>query len=46
LLVTEAGGTVSTITGDPWQPESDGILATANESLHADMLSLIAASQV
>lgn len=44
LLVTEAGGTVSNIAGEPWQLEADSILATANESLHADMLSLIATS--
>jgi myo-inositol-1(or 4)-monophosphatase len=46
LLVTEAGGTVSDITGDPWQLESDAILASANESMHADMLSLISASRI
>jgi hypothetical protein len=38
-------GTVSNIAGDRWQLGSDAILATANESLHAEMLSLIAAAR-
>jgi fructose-1,6-bisphosphatase/inositol monophosphatase family enzyme len=45
LLVTEAGGTVSDITGSAWRLEADAILATANQSLHAEMLSLIATSR-
>lgn len=45
LLVTEAGGVVSDIAGEPWRLESDSILATASPAVHADVLSLIAASR-
>jgi hypothetical protein len=38
-------GTVSNIAGDRRRLESDAILAIANESLHAEMLSLIAAAR-
>ncbi|MDR2986361.1 MAG: inositol monophosphatase [Nocardiopsaceae bacterium] len=44
LLATEAGGTVSDITGERWRLESDSILAAASPSLHSDMLSLLAAA--
>ncbi len=41
LLVTEAGGVVSDIEGNPWRLESDSILAAASTTLHADLLGLI-----
>ncbi len=44
LLVSEAGGCVTDLSGDPWTYESDGLLATNNEALHEEVLELIAES--
>ena len=41
LLVTEAGGRVSNLTGGPWTYDSDGLLATNNDALHAEVLKII-----
>jgi myo-inositol-1(or 4)-monophosphatase len=38
LLVSEAGGVVSDINGVPWTVNSDSIVASANRTLHADLL--------
>ncbi len=43
LLVAEAGGQVSNLTGGPWTYDSDGLLATNNEALHAEVLEVLAA---
>lgn len=42
LLVAEAGGQVSNLTGGPWTYDSDGLLATNNETLHAEALEVLA----
>ena len=42
LLVSEAGGRVTDLTGGPWTYDSDGLLATNNEALHAEVLEIIA----
>jgi myo-inositol-1(or 4)-monophosphatase len=42
LLVSEAGGRVSNLTGGPWTYESDGLLATNNPSLHTEVLEILA----
>jgi fructose-1,6-bisphosphatase/inositol monophosphatase family enzyme len=42
LLVSEAGGQVTNLSGNPWTYDSDGLLATTNEALHAKTLKLIA----
>jgi myo-inositol-1(or 4)-monophosphatase len=41
LLVQEAGGRVTDLAGNPWTYASDGLLATNNEALHAEVLGLI-----
>lgn len=41
LLVTEAGGTVSTISGDPWSPGADTILLAA-PGVHAPARAVLA----
>jgi myo-inositol-1(or 4)-monophosphatase len=40
LLVTEAGGTLSDIDGQPWTIHSDSIVASATPDLHRDLLNL------
>lgn len=42
LLASEAGATVTDIDGRPWTLESDSLLAAADESLHAELLALLA----
>jgi myo-inositol-1(or 4)-monophosphatase len=42
LLVSEAGGHVTDLAGDPWTYDSDGLLATNNQALHAKVLEIIA----
>ena len=44
LLVSEAGGHVTNLSGNPWTYDSDGLLATTNEALHAEVLKLVAGS--
>lgn len=44
LLVTEAGGTVSDIDGQPWTIRSDSIVASANLHLHQELLDLARAA--
>ena len=44
LLVSEAGGCVTDLAGGPWTYDSDGLLATNNETLHEEVLGLIAES--
>lgn len=41
LLVSEAGGRATNLTGAPWTYDSDGLLATNNEALHAEVLDLL-----
>lgn len=41
LLVSEAGGCVTDLIGDPWSYDSDSLLATNNEALHAEVLELV-----
>ncbi|MBA2441393.1 MAG: inositol monophosphatase [Rubrobacter sp.] len=40
LLVSEAGGEATDLSGEPWTPESDGLLAT-NSLLHAEVLEVL-----
>ena len=40
LLVTEAGGSLSDLWGEPWSVGSDSIVASANAELHAQLLGL------
>jgi len=40
LIVQEAGGQVTQVTGEPFTPYGRGILAS-NGHLHADMLALL-----
>ena len=42
LLVSEAGGHISNLTGGPWTYDSDGLLATNNAALHAEVLEILA----
>lgn len=42
LLVSEAGGSVTGLAGEPWTYDSDGLIATNNEALHSEVLRLIA----
>ncbi len=42
LLVSEAGGRVTNLAGDPWTYDSEGLLATNNEALHAEVLEILA----
>ena len=42
LLVSEAGGRVTDLAGGPWTYDSDGLLATNNDALHAEVLEIIA----
>ena len=45
LLVSEAGGMVSDIDGDPWTIESSTMLAAATSELHADLLGISQAAR-
>ncbi|WP_162924675.1 inositol monophosphatase family protein [Rubrobacter indicoceani] len=38
LLVTEAGGRATDLTGEPWSPEAEGLLATSGGPLHEELL--------
>ena len=40
LLVSEAGGKSTDLTGEPWTPDSDGLLAT-NGLLHEEVLEIL-----
>ena len=40
LLVTEAGGTLSDIDGQPWTLQSDSVVVSANPGLHQELLDL------
>jgi fructose-1,6-bisphosphatase/inositol monophosphatase family enzyme len=42
LLVSEAGGRVTDLAGDPWSYDSDSLLATNSEALHEEVLRFIA----
>ena len=44
LLVSEAGGVATNLTGGPWTYDSDGLVATNNDTLHTEVLDLIAGS--
>ena len=44
LLVTEAGGTLSDIDGQPWTIHSDSVLASATPDLHGELLGLARAA--
>jgi fructose-1,6-bisphosphatase/inositol monophosphatase family enzyme len=44
LLASEAGATVSNIDGRPWSIRSDSVIASANPSLHEEMLALARAT--
>lgn len=39
-LIRQAGGTVTDLDGDPWTPESEGLVAS-NGRIHADLLSIL-----
>ncbi len=41
LLVSEAGGKATDLSGGPWTPESDGLVA-ANAALHEEVLGVLA----
>ncbi len=41
LLVSEAGGRVTGLAGEPWTYDSDGLVATNNETLQKEVLKLI-----
>jgi myo-inositol-1(or 4)-monophosphatase len=41
LLVSEAGGKATDLSGAPWTPASDGLVAT-NGRLHAEVLEILA----
>jgi fructose-1,6-bisphosphatase/inositol monophosphatase family enzyme len=42
LLVEKAGGSVTTLSGEPWSPFSPSIVATVNQQLHGEVLRLLA----
>jgi myo-inositol-1(or 4)-monophosphatase len=44
LLVSEAGGSVTGLAGEPWTYDSDGLIATNNDALQREVLGLIARS--
>ena len=44
LLVTEAGGTLSDIDGQPWTIHSDSVVASATPDLHRELLDLARAA--
>lgn len=41
LLVSEAGGRATDLVGEPWTPESEGLLATNGGSLHEELLEVL-----
>ena len=41
LLVSEAGGQVTNLTGGPWTYDSDGMIATPGDILHEEVLKLM-----
>ena len=41
LLVAEAGGRVTNLTGGPWTYDADGLVATNNDALHAEVLDVM-----
>jgi myo-inositol-1(or 4)-monophosphatase len=41
LLVSEAGGHVTNLTGGPWTYDSDGMIATPGDILHEEVLKLM-----
>jgi myo-inositol-1(or 4)-monophosphatase len=41
LLVSEAGGRVTNLTGGPWTYDSDGMIATPDDTLHEEVLKLM-----
>jgi myo-inositol-1(or 4)-monophosphatase len=41
LLVTEAGGTISDIDGQPWNLRSDSLVASADHDLHEELISFV-----
>jgi fructose-1,6-bisphosphatase/inositol monophosphatase family enzyme len=43
LLVAEAGGRVTDLSGNPWTYDADGLVATNNDRLHAEVLDYIVA---
>ena len=43
LLVSEAGGHVTDLAGNPWTYDSDGLLAANNQALHTEVLEIIVA---
>jgi myo-inositol-1(or 4)-monophosphatase len=45
LLAEEAGAVVTDLRGNPWTVESYALLAAASPALHADLLSLVAATR-
>ena len=44
LLVTEAGGNISDIEGAPWTLRSDSLLASANPTLHRELVDMVEAT--
>jgi myo-inositol-1(or 4)-monophosphatase len=42
LLVSEAGGRVTNLTGDPWTYDADGLIATNNDALQEEVLKIVA----
>ena len=44
LLVGEAGGSISHIDGAPWTLQSDSLLASANPTLHRELLDMVQAT--
>lgn len=45
LLVTEAGGVISDVYGEPWSLESDTLIAAADRELHAALLEISVATR-
>ncbi|HET7478941.1 MAG TPA: inositol monophosphatase [Rubrobacteraceae bacterium] len=41
LLVSEAGGRATDITGEPWTPASQGLVASNGDPLHAEILGIL-----
>src|ERR671921_1342023 len=44
LLVSEAGGRATNLTGDPWTYDADGLVATNNDTLLTEVLKVITGS--
>jgi myo-inositol-1(or 4)-monophosphatase len=45
LLVTEAGGTISDVDGQPWSLDSDTLIAAADQQLHVALLEIAEATR-